>query len=134
MNIVLQLHILQYHLLDNKNLKKNGLLVFDNFSAESIFMNFHKHHFTEIKKNKRVYKRVSTSSFNLKTGWTWDWQADYYIKEDKKTRVVRDKTTLRAFTRDELKLFLELSNFKVLSLGQKGFPLVAVCKKLTPAS
>lgn len=46
----------------HKNLRNDGIVIFDNFSAKAIFENF-RNHFTQYAKYKnRNYKRVSKTS------------------------------------------------------------------------
>ena len=96
----------------HKVLKNNGLLIFDFFEADGVMHDLNDFE-QEIKVgNKRIH-RMSQLKKNLKTGWTWDWIAQYTIEENGKTEVHDDFATLRAFTKDEIRLFLKLSGFKV---------------------
>ena len=105
----------------NKALKNKGLLIFDNFDANYIFNNFNKKMVFRTKFRKKIYKRISENEFNLKTGFTWNIKDTYFIKKNKKTRVEKDKTTLRAFAKDELKILLNINGFKVLKFIQSDF-------------
>ena len=111
-----------------RNLKKNGILIFDNFDANKIFSKFKKHFVQTAKYKNRAYKRVSKSSWNLKTGWTWNWNATYYIKENGKTKIIKDKSILRAFNEDELKLFLKINKFKVLDVLKDDASITIIAK------
>lgn len=105
----------------HRNLKKEGILVFDNFNAENIFLNFKEEFDNQYEFESRKYRRISKSSMNLETGWTWNWEATYHIQEEGKTdKVFYDKAVLRAFTEDELEIFLTLSNFKVKEIMKVG--------------
>lgn len=55
-------------------------LIFDNFNAKEIFLNFKQELIQTSTYNNRKYKRVSNNSMNLETGWTWNWDATYYIE------------------------------------------------------
>ncbi len=58
-------------------LKPDGILIFDNFNAETIFLNFKPAAVLTIEQGTTHDKRVSQSTRNLETGWTWNWQATY---------------------------------------------------------
>tara|TARA_Y100000310_G_scaffold317241_1_gene369897 strand:- start:10003 stop:10719 length:717 start_codon:yes stop_codon:yes gene_type:complete len=111
-------------------LNKGGILIFDNFNAEKM-INLKKKKFEQKSEyNGRKYRRVSIKSPNLKEGWTENWEATYYIEEKgRKTRAIKDKSTLRSFTKDELKLFLRLHNFKIERLIDQDFAFTIIAKK-----
>ena len=65
----------------------------------------------------RSYKRISKKSLNLKTGWTWNWDAEYHIQEPGRPKqIIKDSSVLRAFTEEELRLFLALEHFDVVDV------------------
>ncbi len=110
-------------------LNKKGILIFDNFNAEKI-IGMRKKKFTQkVKFKGKEYKRVSVKSPNLKTGWTENWDATYYITEKGKTKIIKDKSIVRAFTLDELALFLKLNNFEVLSNKKNDFAIETVARR-----
>ena len=113
----------------NKVLKKNGILIFDNFDAAVIFADFKKRFVQSAQYKTRQYRRVSENTKNLKTGWTWNWNATYYITEKGKKKVIEDKSILRGFTKDELELFLKLNNFDILKMRTDGSALTTIAKK-----
>jgi len=113
-----------------KHLNKDGFLIFDNFDAESIFGNFKGNFVQTAKYQGKEYKRVSKSNWNMKTGWTRNWNAIYYIKENGKTKIIKDKSILRAFTQDELKLFLKINKFDTMRIIKEGSSFTVVAKKL----
>ena len=103
----------------SKVLKSGGLLIFDAIDAVDLFSNFDKiqSETLEIKTKEAEYKRNATNKMNLETGFTWDWTTSYFQKQDNEfEKIGDDKTTLRAFTKDELAVFLSLYNLKI-----KGF-------------
>ena len=115
----------------HKILRNNGILVFDNFNAKSIFGNFRKQFIQFARYKNRKYKRVSETSFNLKTGWTWNWYETYYITENGKTKIIKDNDVLRAFTEDELSIFLKICNFGVLEFKNLDkFVFVTIARKI----
>lgn len=96
----------------HKSLKAGGLLVFGFFEANGIFDNFND--FEQlIEHGKKKIRRISKLKMNLETGWTYDWHATYIIDDHGKVSTYDDWSTLRAFTKDEMLLFLKLSGFQV---------------------
>mgnify|MGYP001582545664 CR=1 FL=1 len=114
----------------NKHLKKNGILIFDNFNAEAIFTNFDNKLVTHAKFNDKKYKRIIKKLINLKNGWTWDLDETYYVTEKGKTKKFKNKETLRAFTIDELNLFLGLCRFKVIDNIKQDFSFTTIARKI----
>lgn len=111
-------------------LKNNGKLIFDNFDAEKIFGSFNSEEIIfETEFENRKYKRVSKNSPNLETGWTWDWQETYYVTENNITKTIHDNSILRAFTEDELKLFLKINQFEVLKTMKEYSAIKLTAKK-----
>ncbi len=96
----------------HKSLKDNGLLVFGVFEANGIFDNFNDFE-QNIEHNHKRIRRISKLEKNLETGWTYNWYAKYIIEEDGNIAEFDDTTTLRAFTKDEILLFLKLTDFQV---------------------
>jgi SAM-dependent methyltransferase len=107
-------------------LKNKGILVFGVFDANAIFANFNDFE-QNIEHNNKKIRRVSKLRKNLETGWTYDWQASYIIEQDGKSSEFNDLTTLRAFTKDEILLFLKLTDFEVKDIieEEKAFTLVS---------
>lgn len=113
----------------HKALKPEGILIFDNFDARIIFRNFKKRPTDEIRKDGRVFLRRSKNSPNLATGWTWNWDADYTITDGREKQSFRDRSILRAFTPDELRLFLTLTGFETLRMSRQGASILTVARK-----
>ena len=109
-----------------KALKRGGILVFDNFDAEAIFRNFRTRSREKVKAGGKTFVRDSKMSMNLKTGWTWNWDAVYVVDNGKRKRTVRDRSVLQAFTRDELRLFLALVGFTPLRFTRRPGLILAV--------
>jgi SAM-dependent methyltransferase len=111
----------------HKCLKPDGIFIFDNFNAETIFLNFKPEAVLTIERGTTRYKRISHSSRNLQTGWTWNWQATYHIqREGEVEEVIDDESILRAFTGQELALFLKLSEFNIEEIiADKTFAIIA---------
>lgn len=107
----------------NKCLSPQGVLMFDAIDAAQLFLNFKEENKDElvVSFGDNHYKRISESIPNLSTGWTWDWSSVYY-KLDKKQEykeIGKDFSTLRAFTKDEVRLFLSMSGFELLEILPK---------------
>ena len=112
----------------HKSLRNEGLFVFGVFEANRIFENFDD--FEQIMRcNNKKIKRISHLEKNLATGWTWDWFARYIIDDEDGIREVEDQTTLRAFTRDEISLFLELTEFNIEEIIGEGKALSIIARK-----
>ncbi len=111
----------------HNSLKDRGILVFDLFEANGIFDNFNDFE-QNIEHNGKKIKRISKLKKNLKTGWTYDWYAKYIIENDGDVKEYNDLTTLRAFTKDEILLFLKLTDFKLVEIidAGKAFTVIAV--------
>ncbi len=113
-----------------QTLKKGGVLIFDSFNAAKIISQKKKRFVQEAAFNRRKYKRVSTKTLNLKSGWTENWHATYYIKEkNKKTKIIKDKSIIRSFTKDEMKLFLKIFEFRVEKVIDRGPTFTIIAKK-----
>ena len=113
----------------HKTLEKDGWLLFDNFDAHEIFTGFHEQMTHKSKFNNRNYTRESKTSFDFEHGWTWRWQAHYDIEEDGKTESFEDDIMLRAFTDDELKLFLRLNGFEAIKMEKDAAAIFTVAQK-----
>jgi SAM-dependent methyltransferase len=110
------------------SLVDNGLFVFGVFEANGIFDNFDDFEQNIEHGNKKI-KRISKLKMNLTTGWTYDWFAKYIIDEGDKTSEFDDLTTLRAFTKDEILLFLKLTGFKVKDLIEEPKTYTVIAEK-----
>jgi SAM-dependent methyltransferase len=96
-------------------LKEGGILIFDSFRADELLPNLKKESSQQVEANDSKYLRVNRTSLNLETGWTWNWDAEYHIEEKGQAKkIITDHSVLRAFTEDELKLFLHLNRYNVL--------------------
>jgi SAM-dependent methyltransferase len=107
----------------HKNLKTGGIICFDCIDANK-FMPLidtqkiitHKASF----ENKK-YQRDSVWKINLKEGFAFDWASVYY--EENNTgelyKIGEDNSTIRAFTKDEILLFLQLANFTVKEIIER---------------
>lgn len=114
----------------HKSLKDNGLFVFGIFDANQIFDNFDDFE-QNIEHNNKNIRRISHLEKNLSTGWTYDWFAKYIIEKDNQISEFDDITTLRAFTKDEITLFMKLTGFDIEDLIDEGKAFTIVAKKNT---
>ena len=114
------------------SLKEGGILIFDNYRAEKIFSEIDKEHECSVNYKNKKYRRLSKKIPNLKTGWTWDWDAVYHVEEKgRETRIINDRFVLRAFTSDELKLFLKINKFDVLKIINDNSIFNTIAGKVT---
>ena len=113
----------------HNSLKDNGLFVFDLFEANGIFDNFNDFE-QNIEHNNKKIKRKSKLKKNLKTGWTYDWFAKYIIEDDGDVTEFDDLTTLRAFTKDEIMLYLKLTDFKLKEIIDAGKAFTVIAEKI----
>lgn len=109
-------------------LEDKGVFVFGVFEANGIFDNFSDFE-QDIKHNNKRIRRISKLRKNLETGWTYDWLAKYIIEEGGKITEYDDLTTLRAFTKDEIMLFLKLTGFKVRELIEEEKVITIIAGK-----
>ncbi len=112
----------------HESLADNGLFVFGVFEANGIFDNFDGFEQNIELRNKKI-KRISKMELNLSTGWTYDWFAKYIVDDGDKISEFDDLTTLRAFTKDEILLFLKLTGFKIEEIIDELKTITIIAKK-----
>ena len=112
----------------HRSLTDKGLFVFGVFEANGIFDNFNDFE-QKFECNDKRIKRISKLKRNLATGWTYDWYAKYIIEQDDKLSEFDDTSTLRAFTKDELSLFLKLTGFKIKEIIDEEKTLTVLAEK-----
>ncbi len=112
----------------HKSLKDKGLFVFGVFEANGIFDNFNDFE-QNIEHNNKKIRRISKLKKNLETGWTYDWFAKYIIEQNGNVSEFDDLTTLRAFTKDEILLFLKLTDFKIIEIIEEEKALTLITEK-----
>lgn len=105
------------------SLKQGGLLMFDAIDASKLFDGFteEKHDTLSATFGTNEYKRISKSRKNLQSGWTWDWESEYFIRNPagEFEKIGEDFSTLRAFLQDELSLFLKITGFELVNILPK---------------
>lgn len=109
-------------------LKEKRLFVFGIFEAGGIFENFGDFEQTIELPDKKI-QRISHLEKNLETGWTWNWHARYIIESNGEKTEHDDQTTLRAFTKDEILLFLKLTGFDVMEMQEEEKAMTLIAKK-----
>lgn len=109
-------------------LRPKGVLVFDNFNATAIFKDLSRPLRQEVRVGTKTISRKSRRTMNLRTGWTWNWDATYVIKDGLRQRTFRDHSVLRAFTRDELELFLVMAGFTPIRFRRQGSVILAAAE------
>lgn len=113
------------------NLNKGGMLIFDNFSAQKMFTNFSNEFVQESKVGDKTYKRYSVSKTDLQTGWTWNLEEKYsVIIDNEETYIGEDKSTIRAYTEDEIELFLEFNNLEFIEHIPQEVSFVTVARRV----
>jgi SAM-dependent methyltransferase len=103
-----------------RSLRPHGTLVFDTFDATTVFETLSRPVRDVVHVGGKTISRVSRRTPNLRTGWTWNWDATYVIREGSRRRTIRDRSVLRAFTRDELTMFLTLAGFRSARVRKRG--------------
>jgi len=112
-------------------LRPRGLLIFENFDAAAIFTDFSRRLTQKVRYGGKRFVRYSEKSMNLETGWTWNWHARYEVTENKRKQVMFDESVLRAFTPDELSLFLRLAGFACISMKKRqGWEIATVAQRM----
>lgn len=116
----------------HKALRPKGILIFDSFEASRIFTNFQTRIKEDIHSKGRRFVRQSELRPDLRTGWTWHWDATYVVHDGRNKERFRDRSILRSFTPDELRIFLGLTGFKPLTITIEQATTLTVAQKLAP--
>jgi len=111
-----------------RSLRPHGVLVFDSFDARTIFADLSHPMRDVVRVGDKKISRVSTRTANLRTGWTWNWDARYLVEEGGRRRTFRDQSVLRAFPRDELAMFLALAGFTSARIRKRGAIFLTVAQ------
>ena len=106
-----------------KNLKPGGIVVFDIIDASKFIKIIadKKVFIHEADFDNKQYYRESRWVMNPRQLWSFDWFSSYYekLKNGKRKKLFDENSTIRAFTRDDMQLFLELSGFSVVRILPK---------------
>lgn len=110
-----------------KKIIKKGLVIIDVFDANKIIPHFKSHISWSKKMGNKTIIRKSKNVLDLETGWTWMRNVSYIVKDkNKKTKVYKDGAILRAFTRDELKIFYALVKIPEVKFIRKNDTLISI--------
>lgn len=107
----------------NKNLTPQGIVCFDCIDANKFIPLIDPvqtiTHTANFKDKK--YQRNSIWNTNFKEGFTFDWASVYYevTSVGELDKIGEDHSTIRAFTKDEVVLFLQLANFTVKEIIER---------------
>jgi len=106
----------------NNNLKPNGILAFDFIDANK-FVNQLKINNTPVHKaidENVTYVRKGHWECYFKHGIDFKWTAKYYKEDDGKIKHLgTDEVVLRAFTKNEIEIWLAINGFKSLEFIEK---------------
>ena len=100
-----------------------GLLVFDIIDANrfipDIFQGKEIRHTAHFK--GKEYFRDSFLSVDFKAkSWTFNWLSKFYVKETAGDILLgTDDSTVRAFTKDDISLLLEMAGFEILAITDR---------------
>ena len=85
---------------------------------------------------RKNYIANSFWSINFSQSWTFDWLSVYYKEDDNGNliKIGEDNSTIRAFSKDEISLFLQLTGFEVKEIIPRSSyafdTLVVVAEKI----
>jgi SAM-dependent methyltransferase len=100
-----------------KHLKDGGVLIFDFIDAKSFIPAINEKEIIshEVEIDSIKYKRESIFEKRIESSWNWLWKSTFLKEENKRyVEIGLDEAELRAFTNDELEIFLALTGFKSL--------------------
>ena len=99
--------------------KDGGVLIFDFIDAKNFIPSINENEVIshEVVIDNVRYKRESIFERSIATSWNWIWKSTF-MKEEKAgyQELGADKAELRAFTSDELEIFLFLTGFNILQV------------------
>ncbi|CAN5687683.1 hypothetical protein BH10BAC2_BH10BAC2_04000 [soil metagenome] len=125
----------------NKNLTTNGIICFDCIDANK-FIPLIKDGEKIVHKatvNNKKFHRDSFWKVNFSQSWAFDWLSVYYQEEDNGNlvKIGEDNSTIRAFSKDEIGLLLQLTGFTVKEIIDRPSyafdTFVVVAKKIKEA-
>jgi len=100
-------------------LKPAGILCFDSIDASKFIPSISKEPVTHrATHNGEKFLRESFWSQNPNETWTFDWRSVFYrtSPDGQTTRIGEDNSTIRSFTKDDMRLFLTLAGFETREL------------------
>lgn len=102
-----------------KNTEQGGILCFDFIDANRFIPQIikEKQVIHEAENKGKTYQRKGIWTPHLAQAIDVKWQATYYEKQaENLLEIGKDEAIVRTFTRNELELFLEMSNFKTIEI------------------
>ncbi|MBX9782064.1 MAG: class I SAM-dependent methyltransferase [Chitinophagaceae bacterium] len=100
-----------------RHLADNGIVCFDFIEANRFIplIQNGKQVVHSASYDNRNYKRISNWQINLQESYTFNWQSVYYEINDRSTEIFlgEDHSVIRAFTKEDIALFLQLTGFTV---------------------
>ncbi len=122
----------------HNNLESNGILCFDFIDANRFFpiiKNEKRMVHEALINNKHYYRKSIMKPNKNEDNFMFHWDAVYFEKlNENSIKLTEDKSIVRAFTKNEWELFLELNNFKLLEfIDRKSYAFdtyVVVAKKI----
>ncbi|MHC5036083.1 MAG: class I SAM-dependent DNA methyltransferase [Planctomycetota bacterium] len=113
------------------HLREKGYLLFDNYDASvKVFTKSKRKIQEQAKFEERAYKRIIRNTWNFKTGWTWKREVTYKIREGKRRKTLKSKAVLRAFTEDELHVYLRLSDLSPVRTSKSGETIFMAARRM----
>jgi SAM-dependent methyltransferase len=98
-------------------LQKVGALIFDFIDAKSFIPSIREKEIIshEVVIDSVRYKRETIFEKHIDNSWNWIWKSTFFKEEESGYKEIgSDEAELRAFTADELEIFLTLTGFKIL--------------------
>ncbi len=102
-----------------KALANRGVPIFDFIDAKSFIPSINEGEIIthEVVIDNTRYKRESIFKKRIDTSWNWIWTSTFMKEENGLYQQIgTDEAELRAFTADELEIFLTLTGFKILQV------------------
>ncbi len=106
----------------NKNLTRKGILCFDFIDAKRFIpqINEGEKIIHRASFNDKTFVRESFWEINFSHSWSFDWRSVYYEDQGGELKMIgEDNSTIRAFTQDEIVLFLNLTGFKAIEFRDR---------------
>lgn len=101
----------------NNNLHSSGIICFDCIDANKFIPQIRKGESVVHKAaaGAKKFHRESFWDINLSESWAFDWLSVYYEEahDGGLTKIGEDQSTIRAFCKDDMNLFLELTGFEL---------------------
>ena len=100
-------------------LNDRGVLIFDFIDARTFIPTISEGEIIshEVDIDDIKYKRESVFQKNVGTNWNWIWKSTFMkLGKNGYEEIGSDEAELRAFTSDEMEIFLTLSGFKTLQV------------------